>query len=325
MPKKHLYLFIAVLLLVVLACNMPGATTPQASDPDMQYTQAAQTVQAQLTSLAQTQAAGGAGSGSSSSVTPTSTFTSIPQASTATFTMTPSPVPASPTDTQICDRAEFVTDVTVADGTVFSAGDTFTKTWRIRNTGTCSWTPSYTFRFSNGEAMSGPSSIALSGNVNPGQTVDISVNLKAPSSPDNYTGYWKLRNASGTDFFTVYVKIKVGGGGSGSGGSGSSPFAVIHVYYTTTTWNSPGFVDCPQVNAEIVVNRAGTVEYHWVRSDGPATSGTLTFTAAGSQIVTAKWSLGSMWAGSGTWMGIYIDSPNHQDFGHAAVNACTSP
>jgi hypothetical protein len=57
--------------------------------------------------------------------------------------------------------------------------------------------------------MNGPATQALTGNVNPGQTVDISVNLTAPASVDTYRGYWKLRNGSGVLFGQFYADIKV--------------------------------------------------------------------------------------------------------------------
>jgi len=317
MPKKRLYFPIAAFIIAALACNLPG-NSQQASGPNAAFTAAAQTVEAKLTGITQPRA--------TDTLTPTSALTPGPVSTTQaalTSTVThaaPPSVTITPTSTQVCDRAQFVLDVTVADDTIFGANETFTKTWRLKNTGTCSWTPSYTFAFSSGDSMSGPSSIGLSGNVNSGDTVDISVNLKAPASAGTYTGNWRLRNAAGVEVVKVYVRIKVGSGGDGGG-----PFAVIHVNYSTTTWNSPGFVNCPQVNAEIVTNAAGTVQYHWVRDDGDSTSGTLTFSAAGSQTVNAQWSLGSAWAGSGSWMGIYIDSPNHQDFGHVTITPCTSP
>ncbi|HEY6074680.1 MAG TPA: NBR1-Ig-like domain-containing protein, partial [Anaerolineales bacterium] len=86
---------------------------------------------------------------------------------------------------------QFVADVTIPDGTTMTPGQTFTKTWRLRNAGTCAWTTSYAIVFSNGNSMNGPTTQALAGAVNPGQTVDISVNLTAPSAVGDYTGNWK--------------------------------------------------------------------------------------------------------------------------------------
>ena len=39
-----------------------------------------------------------------------------------------------------CDQAQFVSDLTVPDGSSFAPGATFTKTWRLKTIGTCTWT-----------------------------------------------------------------------------------------------------------------------------------------------------------------------------------------
>ncbi|MBI3738755.1 MAG: hypothetical protein HY258_06885, partial [Chloroflexi bacterium] len=115
-----------------------------------------------------------------------------------------------------CDAAQFVSDVTVPDGTAFSPGATFIKTWRLKNVGSCTWTTSYSLVFASGEQMGGPASVALPQSVAPGQTVDISVTLTAPSAPGTYTGFWQFKNASGILFGigstankTWWVKIQV--------------------------------------------------------------------------------------------------------------------
>ena len=38
-----------------------------------------------------------------------------------------------------CNNAAYVSDVTVADGDDMAPGETFTKTWELLNTGSCSW------------------------------------------------------------------------------------------------------------------------------------------------------------------------------------------
>src|SRR5690606_7825003 len=72
--------------------------------------------------------------------------------------------------------------------------------------------------FFGGDAMGAPSAVALSGSVAPGQYIEIPVTLKSPNSDGNFTGYWKLRNASGNLFgignqadTAFWVKIKVTG------------------------------------------------------------------------------------------------------------------
>ena len=137
-------------------------------------------------------------------------------------------VPAASLGTQTasalspCDWAQFVADVTVPDGTSFAANAPFTKTWRLKNIGFCTWTTSYALVFDSGNNMGGPASVNLPTSVAPGQTVDVSVNLTAPSSPGHYIGYWKFMNASGSRFGigstmnkAWWVEINVGSGSSG--------------------------------------------------------------------------------------------------------------
>jgi hypothetical protein len=182
------------LVLLALACNLPSDAT---GSPGFSANTAAQTVQAPLTSAAPPSVPGPIGA----IPLPTNTVT-LP-----TLKPAPSSVPASPTSN--CDAAEFITDVTIPEGEVMTTGEAFTKTWRIKNIGTCSWTSSYAIVFSSGDSMSGPATQALTGNVDTGQTVDISVNLTAPGTAGDYTGYWKLRNASGVLFAQFYVHIEV--------------------------------------------------------------------------------------------------------------------
>jgi hypothetical protein len=102
---------------------------------------------------------------------------------------------------QTCtDRAQFVSDVTVPDGTRFEAGTAFKKTWRLKNVGTCTWTTGYSLVFDSGERMGGPVSTAFTSNVAPGATVDLTVDLTAPTAAGRYIGYWKFKNASGVLF-----------------------------------------------------------------------------------------------------------------------------
>jgi plastocyanin len=137
------------------------------------------------------------------------TPTSTPGPGTATATPLPPPT---------CDRAQFIADVTVPDGTVFNPGVTFAKTWRLKNVGTCTWTTSYALIFDSGDKMSGPDSVNLPNSVAPGQTVDLTINLTSPTVAGSYRGYWKFKNANGVPFGigtagtkSWWVDIKVAG------------------------------------------------------------------------------------------------------------------
>ena len=120
-----------------------------------------------------------------------------------------------------CDRAQFIADVTVPDGTIFAPGYTFNKTWRLKNIGTCTWT-NYSLIFDSGEKMSGPDSALIPTSVAPGQTVDITIPLTSPTTAGTYRGYWKLKNSVGVPF------------GIGSGGT-KSFWVEIYVSSSSTT------------------------------------------------------------------------------------------
>ena len=103
-----------------------------------------------------------------------------------------------------CDWAGFVADVTVPDGTFYAPGTTFTKTWRLKNIGYCPWNVSYALVFDSGEKMGAPTVVNFPKNVSPGETVDLSVDMTAPSSAGHYRSYWKLRNDKNVIFGIGY-------------------------------------------------------------------------------------------------------------------------
>ncbi len=159
---------------------------------------------------------------------PPATPTRTPWVITATPVMVTATLPAVVTKPPVvqpsmsavpCDRAQFIADVTVPDNTVMAPGAGFTKTWRLQNSGSCTWGKGYSLAFHSGNSMGGPATVPLGISVAPGQTIDFSVNLQAPSSDGIYTGVWMLKNASG-NFFGIgnagnvafWVKVVVGNG-----------------------------------------------------------------------------------------------------------------
>jgi hypothetical protein len=119
-------------------------------------------------------------------------------------TAEPTPTTEPPTDTPepagCTNLASFVSDVTYPDDTEVEADSSFTKTWRLRNDGTCTWTSSYALVFSHGDRMDAPAEAALPGAVSPGSTVDISSGMTAPADAGTYQGFWKLRSSDGVLF-----------------------------------------------------------------------------------------------------------------------------
>jgi hypothetical protein len=128
-------------------------------------------------------------------------------------------LPPAPTQTPVpacIDQAQFVRDVTVVDGTVFEPGESFTKTWRLRNSGTCTWSEDYALVHAAGYSLLGPDVLVIPTEVAPGELIDLSMKMTAPSSEGSYEGYWKLRNDEGSFFgigekadLAIWVSIEV--------------------------------------------------------------------------------------------------------------------
>ncbi|MDR3573526.1 MAG: NBR1-Ig-like domain-containing protein [Anaerolineaceae bacterium] len=191
--------------IVALSVQLTEAA-PQATQP-LQATSAA-------TQLSQSTAA--ASNTPVPSDTPAATDTQVPTASLTPVGSVPN-VQITQVAPLPCDRFDFVSDITVGDYTNFNPGATFTKTWRLRNSGTCTWDSSYKLVYDSGYSLSGPASVALPGTVAPGQLVDVSVTLQAPYNIGTYRGFWKLQDPSGVRFgygsgsaSPVWVLITVG-------------------------------------------------------------------------------------------------------------------
>ena len=143
------------------------------------------------------------------------------------FALVVSVMPALALPTQAsaaaCYQAQFVSDVTVPDGTKYDPNTAFKKTWKLKNIGTCAWSTSDSMIFDSGAQMSGPASVALPSAVAVGSTVDVSIDLKAPNSAGHYIGYWKFKSSTGTVFGigvtankAWWVDINVAGSTTGS-------------------------------------------------------------------------------------------------------------
>ncbi|MGD8823064.1 MAG: NBR1-Ig-like domain-containing protein [Anaerolineales bacterium] len=224
---------ILLITLAAAACNFPSAV----DNESIESTAAAETVAAQ-----QTNDAIGTLVGETSMPPATEEPTQEPTDESAT---TPTPT-VTATAEDACDRAQFISDVNYPDDTNVPPGTSFTKTWRIKNTGTCTWNADYDLVFDHGDSMGGPASVPItSGSVAPGQTVDVSVDLVAPASNGTYQGYWTLRNPDGVIFGienstsgTFWVKIKVG--------SSTSLLYSFVDHYCDAEWRSgAGLLPCP--------------------------------------------------------------------------------
>lgn len=139
-------------------------------------------------------------------------------------TKTPSPAPTAsvtpvppPTDPPDCRAAAiYVADVTIPDDSVLEPGAAFTKTWRLKNTGTCAWNARYSLAFIGGEGLNAPAAIPLSETA-PGASLDISAELTAPLHNGTFTSLYALHDPRGVpiqigSLTSIWVKIRVENG-----------------------------------------------------------------------------------------------------------------
>ena len=247
-PIRNSSYLIFIAILALSACNTLSTTYSVPYVQGLSSTFAVQTMVANPNLIFLVQTA----TPTSPSYTPTATLApsalpSEPPTNTSplpTETPFPSLTPIDPllgsigvdlTTGECINAAEFVEDVTIPDDTLIKPGKGFTKIWRLRNTGSCTWTPEYGLVFVAGDQMEGMSPKKLEITVEPGHTIDLALDLVAPPDMNYYQGNWMLQDEFGENFGTgsdangpFWVSIKVyvkgwtdifgGGGGGGNGG-----------------------------------------------------------------------------------------------------------
>ena len=111
-----------------------------------------------------------------------------------------------------CNGLAYVNDVTIPDNTPMTPGQTFTKTWKVRNSGTCAWDAGFKFAFTGGDAMSG-ATYTLPQSVPANTQIDISVAMTVPNKTGSIQGNWRMSTAAGQFFGDeVTVVILISGG-----------------------------------------------------------------------------------------------------------------
>jgi len=192
-------------IFLLTACGGSAADLTPTVDPNVIQTQAVQTFSAILTQTAAAQP--------TLQLFPTLTAS----ATFAPFATSASPLPpisqATIAPTKSCYSMAFMNDVTIPDNTAVTPGQTFTKTWKVVNNGSCAWDAGFKFTFTGGDAMSGatytlPSAVAVNA------TVDLSITMTAPANKTGKVqGNWRMSTAGGQFFGDeIYVIVTVGGG-----------------------------------------------------------------------------------------------------------------
>jgi hypothetical protein len=201
---RKLILLLLATSLILSACSSFNNSTPGPLIPGLAQTLAAETLTAQQQI--------GLGSGSHSLQQqiqdPLPTYAYMP---TSTPDPTGTPIPlltpflgnARDGSAEKCiNAAAFIKDVSVPDDELIKKGQRFVKTWQFKNSGSCTWTPDYAIVFIWGDRMSGVTPKPLGQTIHPGQTIDVSTELQAPTEPGQYQGSWTFQDADGNQFGT---------------------------------------------------------------------------------------------------------------------------
>ena len=310
MLKRRKVPFLSILMLfafLVTSCGGAGA------ESDTIATSVAMTVAAQETERAEA-----TNTPRPTVAAPTSTpnATGAATQTTPVTTFAPPTAPGSAGSVQHCQVVANLVGETIPDGTIFQPGESFRKTWRLKNNGTCTWNSAYKIVYWSGDLMGAAMEYPLPVTVAPGAEVEIPLSLVAPASNGNYASYWKLQSEWGTAFGVgqydqpFYVQINVND-------SDKPDFAVTNLTYNivrepalgchTNQWYT--------VYATITTNGPAEVDYQWLQKDGNDTGiKTLKFTKADSITISREWKLHRSDSQGEKWMQIIIHSPNYFEY-----------
>ena len=246
------------------------------------------------------------------------TYTVVANGVSAIFSLptinpTPSPVPTvitAPTSSACVDSATFISDVTIPDNTVLAPNSPVTKTWRLKNTGTCTWDSSYLVAYISGSTMSqqpGYWIVSQGQTVSPGQMLDVSVGMTSPVENGRYVSYWGLKKLDGgfmpiqggANGNSFYVKIKVNNGTvEGKITNQSISIELEQGSGTVCTADSTYFVhvsisaDGATTAAYEVGSTAGQIPAGYFldanNNSSPYVTGTLTFDQAGTKTLNYR-------------------------------------
>jgi len=129
----------------------------------------------------------------SSTPSPVSNGTNTPEPPSKTPTKMITPTP------NCTDKARFISE-TVPDGTMFSSGEKFVKTWVLKNEGTCIWSKDYSIINVDGELLGVNRSINILDITQPGEILEIVLTFTTPDKAGEYRSDWKLSNNRGEIF-----------------------------------------------------------------------------------------------------------------------------
>ncbi len=242
------------------------------------------------------------------------TFTPSPTNSAPTAT----PTAVTPTPAQAYCISSF-SNVNIPNNTSMKGGSSFTKTWKLVNGGNFAWAADFKVVFVGGDSMNA-SPVELGRSVNPGSSINVSVDLIAPVASGDHQANFMLVTNKGDKFgigpncdrpFWVLI-------------NSSGLFKVTDAKVIADPSSYSGA--CPvtlQLTAVITANGVGTVTYVFRTSDGNTDTYAMDFADSGTITSKAiKWEVNST---TDLQVHIYISEPNHQDFGTITIPIVCTP
>ena len=222
MKRSWLLVIVLSMCILLAACGQKPTSTasplPSATPPPPQVKTEALAVTA-TEALSETTAAENTPIATEPAATATEAGPTATEPAPTATEAAPAPQEATPTpasEPAACeDKAAFYDDVTIPDDTAFQQSTEFTKIWRIRNEGTCTW-DGYNLSWAGGSLLEAPltNPIPL---TRPGELVDIPVQMRSPVQGGVYTSLWEFENpttgkhfgvnAGGVDL--IWVRISV--------------------------------------------------------------------------------------------------------------------
>lgn len=221
---------ILALSLILSACNF-GQEPEPTPDVGAIFTAAAETVMAEFSlELTQTALAAptatqtptsapptfavvspGAGSPAAPATTPLATFGigTQPAAPGVLPTITSAIVVVPTQAAAVCMNSEFVADVTYPDGTVVQDNANLAKVWSIKNSGTCTWDDGFSLQPITGDAKGTWVIDEDKEFVEPGEIIEIQIDVKTPSTGGEWGGCWKMQGDNGQFFGTPLCLLVV--------------------------------------------------------------------------------------------------------------------
>jgi len=324
MKRNRKFNFLSILILLALFVTSCGG-----AESDTIATAVAMTVAARETEMAKVTATPQQAEATSTSISDAGP-TSMP---TRAATFAPPTAPSGPVGSEdACLLANLISE-TIPDGTIMQPGETFYKTWRLKNNGSCTWNTSYKIVYWSGDLMGGLLEYQLPEVVSPGEVVDVTLFLKAPETNGNFSSYWKLQSEWGGQFGVgqydqpFYVQLNVND-------STNPNYTVTNVTYNIVRRPAGGCATNVfyTVYATITTNGPTTVKYQWLQSDGnntnpnPGPDRTIEFTQADSITISREWSFHISATPGTKWMQIIIHAPEYREYPKATfVYDCGNP